>query len=99
MQHAQRCYVTSGYRSVADQQKLWDQYQALRARGLSSAQIAEQYGLFTPARPGQSMHNYGLAFDIGGPADEQEWLGAVWNAWGGQWSPSDRVHFQVRLSG
>jgi len=99
MDNARQCYVTSGYRSYADQKRLRDQWDALRARGLTSQQIAEQYGLYTPSKPGQSMHNYGLAFDVGGPAEERAWLGAIWNSWGGQWSTRDHVHFQVRLSG
>jgi len=45
------------------------------------------------APPGESMHNYGLAADI--VCDDLEWLGHVWQHWGGYWSPRDEIHFSV----
>jgi LAS superfamily LD-carboxypeptidase LdcB len=46
------------------------------------------------APPGRSQHNYGLAIDL--TCDNSDWLGAVWNHWGGLWSKHDAVHFGVR---
>jgi len=43
------------------------------------------------ARPGTSDHELGWAVDI--VSSDNPWLGSVWKAWGGRWSPSDAVHF------
>lgn len=72
--------VTSTFRSVREQAQLYDRY----LRGQSNYPVAE---------PGLSMHNYGLAIDL--TSEANEWLGMVWKSWGGQWSPSDSVHFSV----
>lgn len=55
---AGRIYVTSGYRSIEEQQVLWQD--ALRRHG--SAEAADDW----VARPGHSMHEKGLAVDLGG---------------------------------
>lgn len=70
--------VTSTYRSLREQQSLYDRW----LRGANPYPVA---------RPGRSLHQYGLAIDM--VCDDPDWLGAVWRAWGGQWSPSDAVHF------
>jgi len=70
--------VTSTYRSIREQQRLWD----ARQRGEHPYPVAY---------PGQSLHNYGLAIDL--VCSDPTWLGAVWRNWGGQWSPSDDVHY------
>lgn len=53
-----RVTVRSGYRSVAEQQRLWDQ--ALRKYG--SEQAARRW----VAPPGKSKHNHGVAADLAG---------------------------------
>ena len=53
-----RIYVTSGYRSLGEQQVLWTE--ALRRYG--SAEAADDW----VAPPGHSMHEKGLAVDLGG---------------------------------
>lgn len=53
-----RVYVVSGYRSVAEQQVLWTR--ALQQYG--SAEAADDW----VAPPGHSMHQKGLAVDLGG---------------------------------
>jgi LAS superfamily LD-carboxypeptidase LdcB len=48
------------------------------------------------APPGSSQHELGLAFDMDvryAGQDAAAEAGQVWRSWGGQWSPSDRVHF------
>lgn len=70
--------ITSTFRSYASQERLYRRY----LRGESR---------FPAAPPGRSAHEKGLAFDM--VSDDNEWLGAVWNNWGGKWSPTDSVHF------
>lgn len=53
-----RVYVVSGYRSIAEQQVLWTK--ALQQYG--SAEAADDW----VAPPGHSMHQRGLAVDLGG---------------------------------
>jgi len=55
-------------------------------------------------RPGTSLHELGWAFDMArlgiDPLDDAllNWLGAVWEHWGGRWGGSrDPVHFQIRV--
>lgn len=81
-----RISVNSVYRSREAQAVLYSRYQ----RGLSRYPVAP---------PGRSMHEHRLAFDInvrqGSQSPEQAALGALWNSWGGKWSPKDAVHFSV----
>lgn len=72
--------VTSQGRSLALQARLYEK----RQRGEHP---------FPVALPGCSWHNYGLAVDL--VSDNNEFLGAVWRSWGGQWSPNDPVHYGV----
>ena len=72
--------VTSTLRSTSEQRRLFDRYQ----RGLSK---------FPAAPPGQSAHEYGLAFDL--TCQDQELAGRTWLEWGGFWSPADYVHFEL----
>ncbi len=53
-----RVQINSGYRSIAYQQQLYDQYLADKAAGKNPTPVA---------RPGSSMHNYGYALDINSP--------------------------------
>lgn len=86
-----RLVVTSAKRSSAKQAQLYEAYK----RGHS--QIAA-------ARPGTSLHEYGLAFDmarigIDPLADPLlAWLGALWESVGGRHGGADDpVHFQPRM--
>jgi len=78
--------VTSTYRSLPEQQRLWSAYQSGRSR--------------LPAeRPGNSTHHTGLAVDYvvreGLSSQQQLALGRLWQQLGGIWAgPSDPVHFQ-----
>lgn len=87
--------VTSGYRSMQRQRELYQRWLALRQRGYTNEQIAEKYGLFTPAPPGASWHNYGRAFDLSAPPNLLRQLGGVWRSMGGGWWPADPIHFQA----
>lgn len=80
--------ITSTYRSVAEQQYLYDRYK----RGEST---------LPAAAPGRSLHNYGHAFDlVVNTPEAQAWLGAVWKSWGGRWGGdfSDPVHFDTGVT-
>lgn len=88
--------VTSVYRSPTRQLELYNQWRTLRARGLSDEQVAQYYGIYTPAPPGKSLHNYGLAWDMQGPRGDLEQAGRIWNSWGGHWNAADPVHFEYR---
>jgi hypothetical protein len=74
--------VTSTYRSLEDQKRLHQRYQA----GLSR---------FPAAAPGSSAHNYGLAADLVTRPDVNAWLGQIWRAWGFPYYSNDAVHFGV----
>lgn len=83
--------VTSARRSFAKQYKLYINYR----RGLSE---------IPAARPGTSLHQLGLAFDMArigkDPMDDPllVYLGAVWEYYGGKWGGKrDPVHFQPRM--
>jgi peptidoglycan L-alanyl-D-glutamate endopeptidase CwlK len=84
--------VTSARRTRADQARLYERF----LRGESSLPAAP---------PGSSLHEHGLAFDLARPAIDPHRdqllaaLGEVWNSWGGHWSKSDPVHFEVRPEG
>ena len=86
-----RLVVTSARRSPAKQQRLYQKW----IRGESRI----------PAnRPGTSLHEYGLAFDMArigvDPLDDPllNWLGRVWEHYGGRHGGSrDPVHFQPRM--
>lgn len=84
-----RLVVTSGFRDIAKQAKLYEAY----IRGQSSIPAAP---------PGRSLHNYGLAFDLAriGVDPFQDplltWLGQVWVQVGGRYGGAvDPVHFAV----
>jgi hypothetical protein len=75
--------ITSVTRSKAKQQQLWERYQ----RGESQ---------FPAAPPGRSKHEYGLAWDmVTEPFSALDTLGDWWRQLGGNWYPSDRIHFEV----
>lgn len=76
-----RLTVTSVYRSRTEQLRLWNN---------------RKYNPYPVAPPGQSLHEYGLAFDMVGPRELLYEAGRVWNAAGGHWSSKDEIHFEVR---
>ena len=86
--------ITSGYRSFKEQAELY-------ARGRRGSG-----NIVTNAKPGESMHNYGVAFDVvftrTGYDGDWKTLGELGEAlgleWGGRWeSFTDRPHFQLTL--
>ena len=73
--------LTSGYRSIAAQRKLYTRY----LRGAHPLPVAP---------PGRSYHNYGLAVDL--VTKNNAALGAWWRSIGGTWGGArDPVHFQA----
>lgn len=71
--------ITSVRRTYQQQAVLWERF----IRGQS----------FLPAAPpGNSFHEFGRAFDM--VTDSPEAVGDLWRRMGGQWFPSDPVHFQ-----
>ncbi|AJS59192.1 M15 family metallopeptidase [Paenibacillus sp. IHBB 10380] len=110
----ERCYargveirITSGYRSAAQQQAIYDQ-------GRTTASKAKGEKIVSNAQPGYSMHNYGLAgdfvltkngYDLTADSNHNgvsDWLEVVTQAkllgfeWGGDWiSFKDRPHIQM----
>ena len=95
------CEITQGTRTFAEQQRIYDQ-----GRSAPGAVV-------TQAKPGDSYHQYGLAFDVvptaykslpdwnpGGPF----WatIGAIGKSlgleWGGDWRTPDQPHFQIPSS-
>lgn len=86
-----RLVVTSGRRSSAKQQRLYDKWR----RGASAIPAAP---------PGRSLHEYGLAFDLARIGKDPltdpllNWLGRVWEHYGGRHGgAADPVHFQPRM--
>lgn len=93
--------ITSAYRSYEEQQALYDQGRSTPGR------------VVTKAKPGESLHNHGMAVDIvfrneGYEASEALWqtLGAVAESHGFEWGGSDkwrkarfvdRPHLQMTL--
>ncbi len=71
--------VTSTYRSLTEQRRLYARFRA----GKHPLPVAV---------PGTSLHNYGLAIDL--VSRDNPWLGKVWHYWGGRWGGArDPVHF------
>lgn len=93
--------VISGYRSYAEQDKLYAQ-----GRSKPGQKV-------TKARGGYSWHNFGLAFDIGifskdskqyyGESEAYQSVGQLGEAlgleWGGHWDFVDEPHFQYNPKG
>jgi len=90
-QYDGRLVVTSARRSSRKQAALFDKWQ----KGQSK---------IPAARPGSSLHEIGLAFDLArigiDPLNDPllNWLGQVWEHYGGRHGGSrDPVHFQPRM--
>lgn len=89
--------VSSGYRSTAEQQRLWEEYLAGKRPG-------------PVAKPGTSTHERGRAIDVVWVSTgRQEPFEGAWERlgsfaeqylglrWGGRWHPPDEVHFDLGL--
>lgn len=75
--------ITSVRRSLRQQTDLYRRYLAGKHK-------------YPVAPPGYSMHQYGYAFDMYNPDDDElARLGALWVSWGGCWNQRDNVHFGV----
>lgn len=61
--------VTSGRRTMAEQQKLYDQGRTTKGT------------IVTKAKPGQSAHNFGLAADLAPMKDGKIWWSAPDSVW------------------
>ena len=86
-----RLVVTSARRTPNKQSELYHKWRTGQSR-------------IPAARPGTSLHEHGLAFDMArlgvDPLTDPllNWLGAVWESWGGRHGGErDPVHFQPRM--
>lgn len=78
-----RLTITSVKRSRAQQQALYESYLA----GRNSYPVLP---------PGQSKHEYGLAWDmVTEPYSALSILGSWWKQVGGAWSKTDPIHFEA----
>jgi len=71
--------ITSVFRTYQQQAVLYQRF----LRGQSNLPAAP---------PGRSRHEVGRAFDM--VSSNPAALGALWRSMGGEWFPSDPVHFQ-----
>ena len=75
--------VTSTIRTNSEQRRLYNRY------------LAGQAG-YPVVPPGQSAHEYGLAFDlVVSPLEALADVGYTWVQWGGAWNGNDAVHFEL----
>jgi hypothetical protein len=75
--------ITSTVRTHSEQRRLYNRF------------LAGEAG-YPVAPPGQSSHEYGLAFDmVVTPMAALADVGYTWQQWGGGWSGSDAVHFEL----
>lgn len=74
-----RLQITSVRRSRTEQLRLWNN---------------RAHNPYPVAPPGASKHELGLAWDMVGPPEQLAQAGAIWNSWGGHWSPVDAIHFE-----
>lgn len=76
--YGDRPRIISAFRSIRTQKRLHEDFLSGRSNVVA-------------APPGRSLHNYGHAFDLVVSTPEaQEWLGRVWEAWGGRWGGAVR---------
>lgn len=84
--------VTSGFRSWADQERLYRNYQQCLASGSMGKTPDCQF----PANaPGDSAHNFGLAWDSDVPEYARPWWRAIREYAGFRVPAHDRVHAEV----
>jgi len=74
--------VTSVYRSWTEQNDLYAKYVAGKSK-------------YPANRPGDSAHNYGLAWDSWVPSEYQDWWDYVRRLAGFEVLPNDRIHAQL----
>ena len=86
-----RLVVTSARRSSVKQLELYQRWKSGKS-------------LIPANRPGTSLHEYGLAFDLARLGKDPladpllNWLGQWWEFYGGRWGGErDPVHFQIRI--
>jgi hypothetical protein len=87
--------VTSVYRSMSQQQALRSNYELCQRKGLQGQRVSLTPGMSCawPAnRPGDSGHNYGLAWDSVVPAEYQSWWNEVRRAAGWHVPANDEIH-------
>lgn len=84
--------ATSGYRSLQEQTKLRDRYE----RCVQEGRFPSPPDCLYPAnRPGDSAHNYGLAWDSTTDPAYQGWWDAVRRWAGFNVLENDRIHAEV----
>jgi LAS superfamily LD-carboxypeptidase LdcB len=83
--------VTSVYRTIVSQQQLWQ----TRQRCLGGDRIACQQQPYPVNRPGDSAHNWGLAFDSWVPANQMQLWTAIRRAIGWQVPENDLIHAEL----
>lgn len=84
--------VTSGFRDWEKQRRLYDNYQGCLKRGLMGRTPECRF----PANPpGDSAHNFGLAWDSVTDPRFQEWWNLVRRMAGFEVLPNDIIHAQV----
>ena len=90
--------VTSVYRGMALQGRLRDNWERCVDRGLYPSKAQLQYGMscaYPANRPGDSGHNYGLAWDSWVPEDQMSTWAAIrqWVGW--QVPEHDLIHAEL----
>lgn len=84
--------VTSVYRSMQEQRELRDNYEWC----LRTGRFGKEKGCMYPAnKPGDSAHNYGLAWDSWVEPKYQAWWDYVRQAIGWKILPNDRIHAEL----
>lgn len=88
--------VTSTFRSISKQAQLRAAYESCLARGATIGPSNADPNCRYPANaPGDSAHNFGLAWDSSVPDDQYPDWNAVRAALGWTLDPNDRVHAEV----
>lgn len=88
--------VTSTFRSIAKQQRLRAAYESCLAQGqIIGPSNADANCRYPANAPGDSAHNFGLAWDSSVPDDQYPMWNAVRSALGWTLDPNDRVHAEV----
>ncbi|WVN10008.1 peptidoglycan-binding protein [Peribacillus frigoritolerans] len=100
--------ISAGYRSLEEQASLYGQGRVYIYNGKNYSNLAKP--IVTNAKPGQSYHNFGLAFDFFIVSDDGK--KAIWTVnskwqrvaaigkelgfiWGGDWSSLDYPHLEM----
>lgn len=82
--------VTSTYRSWSEQAQLYQHYQRCLERGAMGTGDCR----YPANRPGDSAHEFGLAWDSSVPPVYQDWWDYVRQLAGFEVLPNDRIHAQ-----